>query len=162
MTSEIQSAMATAQAAPVQLPHAGKTLAQTEKAAKDFEAVFVSQFVGSMFEGIKTDGPFGGGQGEEMFRSMMVEQYGKAVAQQGGFGLASAVTHSLMQHQEAEQRARQQALDAASKTQDAAAASGFSTTRPAIVYPAHPARTQVFQTKPKIIPSFPAHPGFVQ
>ena len=30
-----------------------------------------------MFSGIKTDGLFGGGQGEEMFRSMMIDQYGK-------------------------------------------------------------------------------------
>ena len=43
-----------------------------------------------MFSGISTDGPTGGGQGEEMFRSMMIDQYGKAIEQRGGFGLAAA------------------------------------------------------------------------
>ena len=32
-----------------------------------------------MFSGISTDGPFGGGEGEEMFRSLMIDQYGKAI-----------------------------------------------------------------------------------
>ena len=49
-----------------------------DKAAKEFESVFISQFLGSMFSGISTDGPTGGGEGEEMFRSLMVDQYGKA------------------------------------------------------------------------------------
>ena len=30
-----------------------------------------------MFSGIKTDGMFGGGQGEQMFRSLMIDQYAK-------------------------------------------------------------------------------------
>ena len=54
-----------------------------------------------MFEGIKTDGPFGGGQGEAMFRSMMLDQYGKPIADQGGFGLSDAITRALLSHQEA-------------------------------------------------------------
>ena len=31
-----------------------------------------------------TDGPFGGGQGEEMFRSLMIDEYGKQIEAQGG------------------------------------------------------------------------------
>ena len=53
--------------------------APRRKAAKEFESVFISQFLGSMFSGIPTDGPFGGGQGEEMFRSLMIDEYGKAI-----------------------------------------------------------------------------------
>ncbi len=53
-----------------------------------------------MFEGISTDGPFGGGPGEEMFRSMMVDEYGKSIEQQGGFGLSSAITRQLLTEQE--------------------------------------------------------------
>ena len=68
--------------------------ATADKAAKEFESVFISQFLGSMFSGISTDGPFGGGQGEEMFRSLMVDQYGKGIEQRGGFGLAAAVKAS--------------------------------------------------------------------
>ena len=64
--------------------------AAADKAAKEFESVFISQFLGSMFSGISTDGPTGGGEGEEMFRSLMIDQYGKAHGTaQGGFGLAA-------------------------------------------------------------------------
>ena len=95
-----QNAMAQAQAAP-KMPAAGGNQAATMKAAKEFESVFISQFVGSMFEGISTEGPTGGGEGEEMFRSLMVDQYAKAMEQRGGFGLAAAVTRQLLKHQEA-------------------------------------------------------------
>ena len=49
-----------------------------------------------MFEGIPTDGPFGGGQGEEMFRSLMVDEYGKQIETQGGFGLPPPITRQLL------------------------------------------------------------------
>jgi Rod binding domain-containing protein len=120
VSADIQNAQSIAQSGAIKMPHAGKTLDATQKAAKDFEAVFISQFVGSMFEGIKTDGMFGGGQGEEMFRSMMVDNYGKQIASQGGFGLADSITRSLLQHQESQRAAEQAIQDQANgKTPDA-------------------------------------------
>ena len=77
-----------------------KSASQAAKAAEDFEAVFINEFMGAMFEGIKTDGPFGGGPGESIFRSLMIDQYSKAVAKQGGFGLAAAVKKELLHAQE--------------------------------------------------------------
>ena len=65
------------------------------KAAKEYESVFISQFLGSMFSGIPTDGPSGGGEGEEMFRSLMIDQYGKSIEQRGGFGLAAPCSASF-------------------------------------------------------------------
>ena len=94
-------AMAALQMQPVAQPKIGGNPAAIDKAANEFESVFISQFLGSMFSGIKTDGPFGGGQGEEMFRSLMIDQYGKSMQQRGGFGLADAVTRQLMKTQEA-------------------------------------------------------------
>src|SRR5690349_18884199 len=76
-----------------------KNAAQADKVAKDFEAVFVNEFLGSMFDGIKADGPFGGGPGEEIFRSLMLEQYSKTIANQGGFGLAESVKRQLLSMQ---------------------------------------------------------------
>ena len=73
---------------------------QATKVAKDFEAVFINEMVGTMFEGIGTDGPFGGGPGEAIFRSMMIENYSKTIAAQGGFGLADAVKRELLHTQE--------------------------------------------------------------
>ena len=82
-------------------PSATGNVAAATKAAKEFESVFISQFLGSMFSGIKTDGITGGGQGEEMFRSMMVDQYAKGLTARGGFGLAASMQAELLKHQQA-------------------------------------------------------------
>jgi peptidoglycan hydrolase FlgJ len=82
------------------LTGAAKTEAQADKAAKDFEAVFINQMIGTMFEGIKTDGPFGGGPAESMFRSLMIDHYSKTIAGQGGFGLADQVKREILRLQE--------------------------------------------------------------
>ena len=90
-----------AQSAKAKAPAATSNAQVAAKTSKEFESVFISQFVGSMFQGISTDGPTGGGEGEEMFRSLMVDQYSKSIEQRGGFGLAAAVQRQLLKHQEA-------------------------------------------------------------
>jgi peptidoglycan hydrolase FlgJ len=103
MDANLQTALLASQPqGPVKAPSATGNVAAATKKAKEFESVFISQFLGSMFSGISTDGPFGGGEGEEMFRSMMVNEYGKSMESRGGFGLASAVTKQLLKHQEAQ------------------------------------------------------------
>ena len=71
-----------------------------DKTAEDFEAVFMSQMLESMFKGIKTDGPFGGGHAEEIMRSFMLQEYGKVMAAGGGIGIADAVKRELLHAQE--------------------------------------------------------------
>ncbi len=99
----VQNAMTLAQSAPLSTPHPTSDPAAADKAAKGFESVFISEFLGSMFEGIPTDGPFGGGEGEAMFRSLMLDEYGKQITAQGGFGLADAVKRELLKTQETRQ-----------------------------------------------------------
>lgn len=101
MDAAIQSAMTLAQSAPIAAPQKSATYRAAHKAAEEFEGVFIGQFLGTMFEGVKTDGPFGGGPGEQMFRSLMLNQYGKEIAARGGFGLSDAITRALLSHQEA-------------------------------------------------------------
>lgn len=103
MSPDIANAMTMARSAPVTAPGKTANAEVAKKAAKEFESVFISQMLGQMFSGISTDGPFGGGQGEQMFRSLMVDEYGKQIASQGGIGLADSVTRSLLKHQEAAQ-----------------------------------------------------------
>jgi Rod binding domain-containing protein len=80
---------------------AAKTTAAAAKAGRQFEAMFMSQMFQHMFEGIKTDGIFGGGSGEEMFRSLLTDEYGKMVANKGhGIGIGTAVQKMLLSHQE--------------------------------------------------------------
>jgi flagellar protein FlgJ len=85
--------------APVGHAVAGATRTATVKVAHQFEGVLISQMLNSMFEGVKTDGMFGGGEGEEMFRSLMLDEYGKQMTKQGGLGLADHVTRELLKKQ---------------------------------------------------------------
>jgi Rod binding domain-containing protein len=89
--------------APIRAPAATSNVARAQTAAKEFEGVFITQMLGQMFSGLETDKTFGGGQGETMFRSLMLDQYGKQVSAQGGIGLASTITAQLLKHQEATQ-----------------------------------------------------------
>ena len=71
----------------------------TRNAAEDFESVFIAQMLQPMFEGLKTDGMFGGGSGEGVFRSLMVQEVGKEIARAGGIGIAGAVYGQMLKMQ---------------------------------------------------------------
>ena len=101
MSGDMTAAALSVAQAPIQTPGATANFARAQKAAKEFEGVFITQMLGQMFSGIETDKTFGGGQGETMFRSLMIDQYGKQIASQGGLGLASTITAQLLKHQDA-------------------------------------------------------------
>jgi flagellar protein FlgJ len=84
------------------MPRAGTKLneAGIEKVAEDFEAFFAGTFFEQMFSGIQPDAVSGGGDGEEMFRSLMLQEYGKAVAKQHRLGIADVVKRQLLRLQE--------------------------------------------------------------
>lgn len=89
----------TAQAA---VPPTAEQLAkrgQIAKTAQDFEASFLSVMLQSMFEGVKQQEPFGGGQGEDMFKSFMSEAMAKQMARTGGVGLAKSVQNEMLKMQ---------------------------------------------------------------
>ena len=74
--------------------------AAVKKAAKDFEAMFMSSMLESMTAGVKPDKMFGGGQGEQMYRSMLNQEYGKAIASTGSIGIADAIEREMLKMQE--------------------------------------------------------------
>ncbi|MBU1376657.1 MAG: rod-binding protein [Alphaproteobacteria bacterium] len=84
----------TAQTTTASLAHS-----KAKDAGQKFEAQFLSTMFQHMFEGLDTNGPFGGGAGEEMFRSMMTEAMGKQVAKSGGIGLADTVQREILKMQ---------------------------------------------------------------
>jgi Rod binding domain-containing protein len=98
---DISTAMTLAKSQPVLTPTATGNAGAAKKAAQQFESVFISEFLSQMFADIPTDGPFGGGQGEQMFRSLMLDEYGKQIEKQGGFGLSAPVASQLLKLQEA-------------------------------------------------------------
>jgi peptidoglycan hydrolase FlgJ len=104
MDAAIQGATTLAQQALLAAPpKPTANAARADAAAKDYESIFISQFLGSMFSGIQSDSITGGGQGEEMFRSLMVDQYAKGIESQGGFGIAAQMKAELLKHQQVAQ-----------------------------------------------------------
>jgi len=75
-------------------------LVEARKVAEDFEAVFLGQMLQPMFQNIKAAEPFGGSSSEKMWRTMQVEEYGKAIAKSGGIGLADSVFREIIKTQE--------------------------------------------------------------
>ena len=73
---------------------------QVRRAAEEFEASFLAQMLQPMFQGLSTDGPFGGGQPEGVFRSLLVDEYARGMARAGGIGIAQAVGDELLKMQE--------------------------------------------------------------
>ena len=70
-----------------------------EASAKEFEAMFVSEMLKPMFDGIEVNETFGGGKTEEIFNGFMREEYGKMISQSGQFGIADQVKQQLIELQ---------------------------------------------------------------
>lgn len=73
------------------------------KAAKEFEASFLTTMLEQMWTGTDAEAPFGGGNAEKMYRSMMVGEYAKSISSAGGIGLAEHVYREILSAQEGQQ-----------------------------------------------------------
>lgn len=82
-------------------PSAAETAkrAAIAKSSKDFEASFLSVMLGQMFKDVNTSAPFGGGPGEDAFKSFMTDAMAKQVVKSGGIGLASSVQKEMLKLQ---------------------------------------------------------------
>jgi Rod binding domain-containing protein len=58
-------------------------------------------YLDTMFSGVETDGLFGGGQAEGVYRSLLNQEVGKAIARNGGLGIADSVVREIIKMQEA-------------------------------------------------------------
>ncbi|HET6159658.1 MAG TPA: rod-binding protein [Dongiaceae bacterium] len=77
-----------------------KDQAKAKAAAQDFEAFFVTHAFEDMFAELSSDPLFGGGEGEDMFKSLLLQEYGKQVAKAGGIGVSDMVQKQLLLLQE--------------------------------------------------------------
>ncbi len=77
---------------------------QARKTAEDFEAFFLTQTMEQMFSGLEADGMFGGGDAEKIWRSFLLDEYGKQMVKSGGIGLADEVMNYMLEMQEANSR----------------------------------------------------------
>jgi Rod binding domain-containing protein len=73
--------------------------AKARTAGDSFEAQFMSTMFQQMFEGVSTDGPFGGGFGEEMFRSVLTDAMSKQMVKAGGIGVSAEIQREILKMQ---------------------------------------------------------------
>lgn len=69
--------------------------------AEELEGVFLNMLTKEMFSSIKGDDNFGGGFGEETWRSMQAEELANSMARGGGIGLAQDLMGQMIALQEA-------------------------------------------------------------
>jgi flagellar protein FlgJ len=68
--------------------------------AVSFEASFLTQMLQTMFSGVETSAPpFGGGPGEDMWKSFLSEAMAKQMAKRGGIGVSKAVEKEMLKLQ---------------------------------------------------------------
>lgn len=62
-----------------------------EKACQEFASIFYNEMIKSMRKGVPENGLFHGGQGEDIYRSLLDQEYAKKMASQNGNSLADAL-----------------------------------------------------------------------
>ncbi|GAA0750809.1 flagellar biosynthesis protein FlgJ [Sphingomonas sp. ABOLD] len=92
-----QAALAGATTPAKPLP---KVDAKNAKTAQEFESVFLGQMTQLMMQSVQQDEQFSGGNGEEIFRGVLAEKLGAAMARRGGIGLAPAVLDQILKLQQ--------------------------------------------------------------
>lgn len=95
-----QSMVVQSRAAPTVRANLGPD--EARQTAEDFEQFFLAQMLDHMFAGVPTDGAFGGGNAESIYRSLLNTEYAKVISQGGGIGLADAVYREILMLQESE------------------------------------------------------------
>ncbi len=77
-------------------------VAAAKETAVAFEAVFLTQIVNLMMDGISGDHAFGGGHAEDMWRSVLSEHIADAFAERGGLNIASQIQAEILRLQGSE------------------------------------------------------------
>ena len=94
---DVQSAALAQSAKTARRP--SQTEVKARAAAESFESVFLFEIMQSMYADIKP-GAFGGGNDENVYRSMMNEEVAKSISRQGGIGIADSIYREIMRQQE--------------------------------------------------------------
>lgn len=76
------------------------TSEQVDKVAKDFESMFISQMTEQMFGESSGETAFGTSDTDEVYKGLMVQEYGKMITKAGGMGIADYVKRELLKTQE--------------------------------------------------------------
>lgn len=80
----------------------GTPMDPARRAAEKFEAFFLTRMLDQISSEMPTDGMFGGGHAEKVYRGMLNEQYGQTITQSGGLGIADSIYREILAIQEAQ------------------------------------------------------------
>lgn len=75
-----------------------KQKAALKQVSREFEALFVGMMLKSMRSTVGTDSLTGGGRGEEVYRSLLDQEYAMEIARGGGLGLGTMLEEQLARH----------------------------------------------------------------
>ena len=98
---DLAASFASAGQPPLGPAAAPGNLAGARKSAENFTSFFISQSLESMYSEVSPNSMFGGGQGETVYRSLMLQEYGKVVSRADGLGIVDAVQREILRLQEA-------------------------------------------------------------
>lgn len=68
------------------------------KVAREFESLFIGMMLQSMRSTVGKDSLAGGGHGEEVYRSLLDQEYANAMASGSGIGLRKLIEEQLVTH----------------------------------------------------------------
>jgi len=95
VTPQIDATAAPAATTTAELARRGQIHATAQK----FEASFLTSVLQTMFQSLSTAPPFGGGPGEDMWKSFLAEAMAKDMARRGGVGVAASVEREMLKLQ---------------------------------------------------------------
>lgn len=101
---EIGAKAAILQATAAQAAKPGKAAPDAaQTAAREFEAEFLAQVVEEMMSTVK-EGSFGGGHGEELWRSFLSRAYADEIASRNMTGLSKTIEQAISAYRESSRK----------------------------------------------------------
>ncbi len=73
---------------------------EIDKAAEEFESVFLSQMLQHMFAGVRFNAESPDAPGDDIYKSMLIDEYAKLMSRSGGVGVADHVKREMLKLQE--------------------------------------------------------------
>lgn len=78
----------------------GMDASKVDAVAAEFEAQFIASMMENMFSTVEKSPEFSGGDAEDVYQSMLTNEYGKLIARTGGIGVADHVKREMIRMQE--------------------------------------------------------------
>ncbi len=68
---------------------------EIEQAAQEYESVMIKQVLSQVYESIPVNSVAGGGDGERIFRDLLLSEYSKEISKTGAIGISKSLIKDL-------------------------------------------------------------------